>query len=155
MVAIKATTAGRHTGRHFVRAVVFVAGSPRAPRGLVASEGAVLSAPALAGIGWWGRDRVWGGWGGGESAAVVQLEGDIAREVDPDRLGFLCRKARETTADMLDAVRSIRLGADPQALAQWREERLQRLSGVWGDEPGMDDELGRIYESRLDLRQED
>ena len=85
------------------------------------------------------------------SAALSHLEGDLPGRVDSERVTFLCRTAERVTIDVLEAVRSVRLAADPGALAAWREERLDRLAGSWGDEPGMDEELAAIYESRRDL----
>lgn len=89
------------------------------------------------------------------SASVAYLEGDIEGEIDDERLSFLCQLASEATEDVLSALRSIRLASDPQQLARWRDERLARLAGAWGDEPGMEEELRRIYDTRLDLHRRD
>lgn len=86
------------------------------------------------------------------SAAAGYLEGDIGGDVEQDRVVFLCGMAGKTTADVLDAVRSIRLAEDPDQLAAWRENRLDDLHGAWGNEPGMEQDLAQVYEARLDLR---
>lgn len=88
------------------------------------------------------------------SASVAYLDGDISGEVSPDRVTFVCQKAKATTEDVLAAVRSIWLGEDSEALARWRSERLNKLCGTWGNDPGLEEELKRIYESRRDIHHE-
>jgi len=86
------------------------------------------------------------------TAVCAFLDGEVQGPVNPGRLSRACATARSTAEELLEAARVNRRISAPGEADRWRSQEMTRLFGAWGDEPGMDEDLQGIYDSRRDIR---